>query len=498
MWVTKTPHKNKILNLKSNEWEKIGQKGSLRLFHEVAIRVPAYKDFLKKYKINPQKIKTWSDFQELPLISKKSYLQRYPLEKLCWDGTLAKPLTFTSTSGSTGAPFYFPRQIQLDNQYSTIIETFLRNGRLEKNQKTLVVICFGMGVWIGGLITYKAFEIAANRLNYPLSIITPGINKEEIFNALKNLAPNFDQVILIGYPPFIKDIVDEAPIKKINLKKIKMRFLFAAEAFTETFRDYLVKRTGVENFYLDNLNVYGSADIGAMAYETAESILIKRLALKNKKLFLDLFSSIIKIPTLAQYNPLHINFEVVKNEVILTGDNVFPMVRYMIGDNGGVWSYSEMVEIIKRYGYDLSSIAKKFQFKQLNQLPFVYVYERNDLSTTIYGLQIYPEIIREVLMCGSNTSFVTGKLTLVTRFDKEHNQYLEINLEMRKGREEKIGKKFEKKLYNEILKNLKFKSSEFREFFSYVQGRPLLKLIFWPYEDPTYFKQGIKQKWVKK
>ena len=187
-----------------------GRKRSLALFHSAAKHVPAYKDFLKKHKIKSEKIKTWRDFQSVPLTNKNDYLRQYPLKALCWDGSLEKPLVFTSTSGSTGEPFYFPRQQMLDWQYSFIAESFLRNSSYGVKGPTLVIIGFGMGVWIGGLITYKAFEIASQRMNHPISIITPGINKGEIFNALRRLSPQFAQTIIVGYPPFVKDVIDEA------------------------------------------------------------------------------------------------------------------------------------------------------------------------------------------------------------------------------------------------------------------------------------------------
>src|SRR6185437_8865633 len=166
----------------SEFWEKQRGRSALNLFHRAAAHVPAYKDFLQKNHINPQKIRTFKDFQLVPPINKKNYLRQYPLHKLAWDGTLATPLVWTATSGSTGEPFYFPRNHALDEQYSLIIESFLKNGSRGKEHSTLVIVGFGMGVWIGGLITYSAYEMAARKLNYPLSIITPGINKKEIFN----------------------------------------------------------------------------------------------------------------------------------------------------------------------------------------------------------------------------------------------------------------------------------------------------------------------------
>ena len=477
-------------------WSRERETRPLELFHEAAKRVPAYKDFLKKNRINPAKIKTFKDFQLVPPVSKKNYLRQYPLEKLCWDGTLAKPLVFTSTSGSTGEPFYFPRGKELDWEYSILAELFLENSSYNSGGPTLVIVGFGMGVWIGGLMTYKAFEIMSQREKYPISIITPGINKKEIFNVLRNLSPHYKETILVGYPPFVKDVIDEAVSHEgINVKKLNLRLLFAAEAFSEKFRDYLVKKIGTKNPCLDTLNIYGTADIGAMAFETPTSILIRRLALKNKKLFLDIFSKVNKTPTLAQYNPFFITFESVGGEIVLSGDNSVPLVRYALGDHGGTFDFSEIAEKLSEHKVDLEKETHCIE-KAVYELPFVYVYERVDFSTTLYGLQIYPEVIREVLISKSLHKHLSGKFTMLTKFDKKHNQYLEIHLEMRKNK--KPHKQLESKALKEIIVNLRVKNSEFRELHDFLKERAHPKLVFWPHEHPLHFKPGIKQKWVKK
>lgn len=478
-----------------NFWVKNGEIMSLRLFREMSQGVPAYKDFLKKNKINPSKIKTYKDFKSLPVISKKNYLRRYPLEKLVWKGSLKKHLVFTSTSGSTGVPFYFPRQEKLDWQYSILSELFLKNSSLDQKGPVLLIVGFGMGVWIGGLITYKAFEIAAQRENYPLSILTPGINKTEIFDAIKRLAPHYKQIILAGYPPFVKDIIDQAPNQGINLKKLNIRLLFAAESFPEKFRDYLVKKAGIKNTYLDTLNIYGSADIGAMAFETPISILIRKLSDKRQKLFQEIFSQTQRTLTLAQYNPLFVVFEEVEGEIVLTGENVLPLVRYSIGDRGGVFSFKDVILKMKKHGIDFKKeILTAGIQNNVYRLPFVYVYERSDFSTTIYGLQIYPEMIREALFNKDIVKFLTGKFSMITKFDRKHNQYLEINIELRK--KVKLKKSSNEKVKNKIVQNLLTRSSEFRELYNYLKSRTPIRLIFWPYEHPQYFKPGIKQKWV--
>ena len=92
-----------------------------------------------------------------------------------------------------------------------LAELFLGNAAHVPSAKepTLVIIGFGMGVWIGGTLTYRAFDIASRRA-YPVSVLPAGVNKTEILKALHDLAPSFKQTIIIGYPPFVKDILDEA------------------------------------------------------------------------------------------------------------------------------------------------------------------------------------------------------------------------------------------------------------------------------------------------
>lgn len=490
----------KILSLirtkKDSFWSREREQRPLRLFHEAARRVPAYKDFLKKNHVNPEKIKTFKDFELLPSVDKNNYLRKYPLEKVCWDGNLDKSLVFTSTSGSTGDPFFFPRGHKLDWQYSILIEQYLKQSSFDTAGPTLVIIGFGMGVWIGGLITYKAFEISSHR-GHPVSIITPGINKPEIFHILRNLAPNYKQVILVGYPPFIKDVIDESVGQGVKLNKINLRLLFAAESFNEKFRDYLIKKTGIRNLYLDTLNVYGTADIGAMAYETPAAILARRLILNKKETFKNVFSDISKTPTLAQYNPFFMTFEAKGGEILLTGDNTIPLIRYAIGDHGGVINFTEITKKLRDNGMDFWKEAKKVGIeKTISEQPFVYVFERSDFSTKLYGAIIYPEPIREALLHEDLENLVTGKFTMTTKYDRHQNQIFEVHVELKSNT--RPSEHLKKICEDIILKHLLEKNAEYRNNYSSIPHRVRPKIFLWQYEHPLHFKPGIKQKWVKK
>jgi phenylacetate-CoA ligase len=485
-----------VYTKKGPYWKHAGEENMLRLFHEAALRVPAYNRFLKEHGIRHDSIRTIKDFQNVPLTSKANYLRKYPFQDLFWDGALNSQNIYTATSGSTGKPQYFCRDRSIDWQCSVIQELFLLQNQGHK-ESTLVIVCFGMGIWIGGLITFEAYRMLGDR-GYPISVITPGINKAEIFRALKILSPKYERTILCGYPPFIKDVIDEAPSHGINLKKLHLRISMAAEPFSEDFRDYISRACGLSKTELDTTNVYGSADIGAMAFETPLSISVRRAATENSAIFKNLFGNINKTPTLAQYIPRFISFETIHDELVLTGRSAMPLIRYRIGDNGGTLTYQEVIE---RMNGDAERTRNLIQKNALLggrawELPFVYIYERNDLSATVYGLQVYPETIREILLRRQFASHFTGKFVLITRYNEKQDQYLEVNLELRKGARE--SKKLHTDTLGAVIKNLVEKNAEYKELLSFIGKRAHPRLKFWSNEDQVYFKPGIKQRWVMK
>src|SRR3989344_6870419 len=191
-------------------WTERGESSTLKLFHEMAARVPAYKHFLAAHGIDASTIQTIDDFKKLPLTSKENYLLSYPLKDLCWDGKFAEgKWIIASTSGSTGEPFYFPRTHLQDQQFTLTAELTLREYFEIDKKSTLFIDCFALGVWIGGMFMYQAVKYLSDKGDYPLTIITPGADKIETLKAIKGLAHRFDQIILGGYAPLVKDLIDD-------------------------------------------------------------------------------------------------------------------------------------------------------------------------------------------------------------------------------------------------------------------------------------------------
>ncbi len=482
---------------KSVFWMREREERSLALFHTAAARVPAYRDFLHKNKVRPEKIKTFKDFQSLPWMTKENYLRAYPMEKLLWDGTVRRGQVFTVTSGSTGKPSYFPRTHTIERQSAALHKLFLDYEPYHKNESTLIIVCFGMGAWIGGLITYQAFRTIAEEFNYPISLFTPGPNKKEIFEGLKNIGPHFDHVILCGYPPFLKDIIDEAPKNGINWKKFDLRIVFAAEGFSEEFRDHMIRTAHIRNPYLGTMNIYGSADIGTMAEETPLAIVARRLVLEKPAVYKELFHNAGRLPTLAQFHPAFTSFEADGEEILLTGENALPLVRYAIGDHGGVMSFDELNETFSMHGIDIQKKMKGLKLEHtILELPFVYIYERSDMSTKLYGAIIYPEHIRHATHHARLGKNITGKFTMSTRADKQHNEYLEINVELRPGVE--ATEVLREQVGNLIQESLVKFNAEHRNNSALMSHKVHPRITLWDYEHPTHFRPGAKQKWVKK
>ncbi|GIW67377.1 MAG: phenylacetate--CoA ligase [Candidatus Parcubacteria bacterium] len=489
---------NKIISeIKINkikDWDKIKEERTLKLFHMAAQKVPAYKDFLKRNKVNPEKIKTLEDFKLLPPTTKENYVHYYDYKKLLWDGTFQKPLTIHASSGTTGKPTYFFREPRFDLIREIGTELFLSYRPSFLTKPTLFIITFGMGVWSAGVGMLLGCYLgnALGRTN--LSIISPGVNKQEVIKIFKDIAPYYRQIIIAGYPPFVKDIIDELIDSKIDISRIKIRLILAGEPFPEELKYYFKEKLNL-NILLDIMNAYGSSEFGATAFETPLAALIRHLCVKNKNFLKETFGDISKTPTLAQFIPYFVNFEEENGELILTGDNAIPLIRYQIGDRGGIFNYSYFKDYFKNKKLDIIKIARKYKIDSLLfELPFVYVYERKNLATTLYAILIFPEFIKSAILSKELSSFLTGKFTMTTKYNPKQNQYLEINLELKKGVVFK--KYYEKIALKKIVETLREKSSEYRELSNNLKERAYPKLIFWPYGHEKFFKSGSKHKWV--
>jgi phenylacetate-CoA ligase len=478
------------------ELKRRAQDRVLDLFHDMAQRVPAYRDFLSAHGISPSKIKTLADFQTVPTIDKQNYLRAHSLESLCWDGDFKnRSWVIASTSGSTGTPFYFPREKSQDMQYAGTAELYLRSNFQIHERSTLYIDAFPLGPWIGGIFTYEVIRTIAQKPGYALSIINTGVDKQEIIHAVKKFGQHFDQIIIGCYAPFLKDALDDGVRQGVDWKKYNLRFIFSAEGFSETFRDYVAETAGLKNPHLDTLNHYGTVDQGTLAHETPLSILIRRLALKTPDLYANIFPVRHKLPTLCQYDPELFYFEEVAQGLLCSSYSGLPLVRYDLKDRGGVIGFEEMMARLADFGIDIEKECDEAGIAHtVWKWPFVFVYERSDLSASLYAFLVYPETVRKALQELELRNRVTGKFAMMTRFDQANDQYLEINVELKGGEQAHAG--LNENIQQAVTRWLLEENSEFRKTHAELGHRIAPRIVLLPYEDPSYFKPGRKQQWV--
>lgn len=472
---------------------------ALSLFQHASVSIPAYKRMIIRAHIAARKIQTMQDFSRVPPISKDSYLRTSSLTDLCWDGDLAtKQLTISATSGSTGEPFYFPRTKEQDLQYAAVAEMYLLTNFKIHERKTLYIIGWGMGVWIGGVFSYAAVRIVAERGTYPLSVITCGPSQDEILKAVKHLGANYDQVIIGGYPPMIKDLVDEGNRRHIGWVDYHVKFIFSAEGFSEEFRDYVCEHTGIQNPFTDTLNHYGTVDLGTMAHETPVSILIRRLAQTNPRINEALFGHPHRQPTLAQYIPELFFFEEVNAGLLCTGHSGLPLVRYDLLDSGGVKTLREVTKIFSDFGIDLlHELDRKKLGDTLYNLPFVYVFERSDFTVKFFGANIYPQEIRRALEHKTLVSSVTGKCTMSADWNTQMDQTLTINVELQP--QIPIDTTLLKEIETRVIEELSAHNSEYANNMKNMgRGRLTPIIACHSYQSAPFFAVSGKHKWVRK
>src|SRR3989338_100161 len=497
-----------IKDLRSHKaayWEKKGEKMALDLFRWEVVTTQAYRSFLKKYKINPTDIKNTKDFKTLPFTSKDAFLRPANYIDLFPNHDIALEKNIWATSGSTGEPFYFPRNGFHDDMYQYETELFLKEQFAIDKKKTLAILGFGLGIWIGGIFTYKVLEKISEK-GYLFTIVPTGTNKEQFLQAIKKFGHFYDQIILMGYPPFIKDVLDEGKEYGIYWKDYEIKILTAAEGYSEKFREYIAKKAGVKNMVRDIVNMYGTVELGTMAHETALSNLIRNLASKNKKLFRTLFPEAGNIPTLCQYYPHLIYFEEVevekKCEIVATGYGThLPLIRYRFKDLGGVIPYETMMEKLIACDIDLKKEIKNYGINPriVQELPFVYVCARSDFSVSLYGIVIYPEYIRDLTHRKFIENNTTSRFAMRVDYDSQQNQFLEINIELQKG--VRGSKKLCKIVQQSVLVLLLKHSTEYKHLYNSsptYQKQLLPRITLHPHHHQLYFAREGKQKWVEK
>lgn len=465
-----------------------GEQQALSTFRLSAARVPAYRDFLAKHHINPDRIRTIGDFRNhVPPVDKENYLRAYPLEALCVDGALHRLPMISASSGSTGRPFYWPRNDEVTDEGAFIHELLFRHAFDIQKKRTLVLVCFSMGLWIAGTYTLECLRRFLPR-GYDLQVITPGIDMQDILPILQDLNGTADQILLVGYPPLIKDVVDAALAEGILRADGRVRFLFAGEGFSEGWREALLTRVAAPDHLSDSMSIYGTADAAVLGHETKLSNAIRKFCFNEPQSTQTLFGD-ERLPSLLQYHPYFKYVETNEsNEILFTCNAGLPLVRYNIHDYGGVASYDNFLAGATALGFTPDPALISSSWK----LPFVYVFGRAQFATSIYAVNIYLENVQAALADGQLQPFVSGKAVIGNGNDDNWDQYWWITVEL--ARDIAPTAIMTERIRERIVDVLCERNSEFRRLYAAYGERARPRVTLVPYGAPE-FKVKSKHRW---
>ena len=475
------------LNDKSETINAVAERQTLSLFHEAALKVPAYKDFLKKNKINHTTISTADDLQRVPFTDKENYILTYDLTSRCWNGQIRSTHAFATSSGSSGEPIFWPRNIEQEMEGAHIHEYLLENIYGVRERSTLVVNGFGLGNWIAGMYTQHCLML--NKIHgVPFTLASPGYNQEEIWKVIRSFSPHYEQTILIGHPPIIKILLEEGMNLGIDWKKLNMKFLGAAEGFSENWRDYVLQLAHAKDPLRTFINIYGSADAGLMGFETPLSILIHRETQLDHALNKQLFKS-ERSPYLYQYDPRMRYMESVDGHITITSDATMPLIRYNIYDHGYTLANEELLQITDQASPQFRTKLKQNQLSENDwNLPFVYIFGRDQFMVTLYGVNIYPENIKAVLEKSELQTYLTGRFSTEKLTDAAQDHYLQLRLELKPSvRQSKKLATLTNRLFITTLKQL---NSEYNQVEDKFKQKMHPQIKFHRFHHPDFFPDG--------
>lgn len=360
-------------------------KNTLDFFHAVASHIPAYRQHLLSHHVSPEDITDIQAFIDLvPPITKENYLKRNSLKDLCWGGKISLASTIASSSGSSGNISFWPRHFIDEIETAIYHELVLEENFHISKKSTLAVSTYALGIYTGGIYTVNSL----NRINsrgIHLTSITPGMHISDIITALKPLMPLFEQIIFIGYPPFIKDLLEKGiELFSIDWSDFDIKLLLSSESYTDGFANYLCHLMGNNALPGANIaNLYACSDAAVIGYSTPALY-----PLRNEIYNLDKHAS-GHTESLYKYNPLNVRFDLAEKGYYLTKNNFVPLIKYEMQD--GI------------------NIVNKTDLKNTH---LISLEGREDVTESLYGVKIKPDHLKSILDEVEYREYLSGRYIL--------------------------------------------------------------------------------------
>jgi phenylacetate-CoA ligase len=334
--------------MKINNYLK-GKQNAVSIANKVSLNCIAYKKFIQL----PRETVDISKFETLPIMDKYNYIQKYSLvDRIYKNVDISDCYMICSSSGSVDEPTIWPRSYKYDKHLVKPHTKFLDSHFHIIENKTLIVICFGIGTTQAGTMHLKASWEGS--MDGKISVISPNGNSEITLKMLIYLHDYYDQIILLGYPPIINDLIDLAKKEKAQIDKWNIKIVYAGDSVSVLWRKTLAQRIGAK--LSDIISFYGTTEAGMIGFETPEINSVINHCINNSRLRKELFDS-LTLPTLVQVDFEKKFIEIKNGEILITTDQPVPLVRYNLHDIGSLLQVSYINNILQKYNLPILNKA---------------------------------------------------------------------------------------------------------------------------------------------
>jgi phenylacetate-coenzyme A ligase PaaK-like adenylate-forming protein len=351
---------------------------------------PTYRKYVENHGIDPDRI---SKFSDLPIVTKE--FLAYALNAIPAHKVRHIIPSSGSTSGITTFGLFGDKDLEMS---SWDIDAYLIERFDVMRKRTLILNLLPGGISVNSAV---------------VAIASIGTRIDTAINAVRSFSSSFDQLLLVGEPLFLKQLIEEGLKDSLPWKHMPIMIVVGGEWISESFRIYMESMTGYGRIH----SSMGTAELGLNYFhETDETIALRQFILYQKELSRRLFGKTNILPMLFEYDENRVFVEIVGQRrniggsVILTTndmDRLFPLIRYEIGDRGLLLPREKLNHILASMGYQdkINSSGK----------PILAHFGRN-----LKPGGISPEKIKEILYSSKKAAFLTTGQFFISNENKNN------------------------------------------------------------------------------
>lgn len=362
----------------------MGRVGAWCQLQRARRHVPAYRELLRRH--DAARGTVTRTLADAPVTDKASYVNAFPLAERCDGGRIpSRGVVVDESSGTSGAPTNWLRGERERAAVRRSVSLGLR-ARFG-NEPPFLLNAFALGPWATGINLMLTLSA-----EFQMKAVGPDIAKIENTLRAFGTAPHY---VIMGYPPFLKNLVDRA---EIDWRAHRVSMCFGGEAMSESMRRYLQDR-GI----IDVFGSYGASDLEInIGAETDFTIALRRLIESKPALASRLAARagvtppVGAAPMIFQFNPAEFFIETSPaGELLVTvcrPGAITPKIRYNIHDAGFVVRFPAVRDVLRAEGVAASEMAK-----DTLDLPLMFLYGRSDSAVSFFGCKIPPADVQEAL-----------------------------------------------------------------------------------------------------